>query len=70
MVFISGVDKTIRAMVAGTKNKDEYLTDDAKTVFRSFLSLVGSIFEKAGNKTVFIGNMKKVKKVAKLDAIL
>ena len=69
-VLISGADKNIKARVAGTRNKDEYFTDEVKMVFRSCLSFEGSIFEKAGNKTVCIGYMKKVRKTAKLDAIL
>ena len=70
MVFIIGNDKTMRAKVAGTRKRDVYFTDDAKTVFKSFLSFDGSSFEKAGNRTVCIGYVKKVKKSAKLVAIL
>jgi hypothetical protein len=70
IVLIIGCDKTIRAKVAGTKRRAVYLTEEVKTVLRSCGSFLASSLEKAGNKTVDMGIVKKVNRTAKLVAIL
>jgi hypothetical protein len=70
IVLINGSDNTITAKVAGTKRRAVYLTEEAKTVLRSCGSLFASSLEKVGNKTVDIGRVKKVNKIAKFVAIL
>jgi ATP-dependent protease Clp ATPase subunit len=67
-VPIIGSDNTIIASVAGTIKRAVYFTEDVKIVLRRSFSFSGSTFEKAGNKTVVIGNVKKVSKIAKLVA--
>jgi hypothetical protein len=69
-VPIRGVASTVIAIVTGIKKRFVYFTDDANTVLRILFSLLGSSFEKAGNKTVPIGTVTKLVRTAKLVAIL
>jgi hypothetical protein len=68
IVLIIGADNTIRAMVDGTKKRAVYLIEDAKTALRSCGSFCRLSFEKAGNRTVDMGIVKKVNNMAKLVA--
>ena len=67
-MLIIGFDRTITAIVAGTRSKAVYLVEDVKMFFRSSCSFLGLSFEKAGNSTVAIGNVKNVSSTAKLIA--
>ena len=70
IVLIIGCDSTSMAIVAGAKNRAVYLTEAAKTLLISWCAFCGLSFEKAGNRTVEMGAMKKVNRIAKLVAIL
>lgn len=63
-----GPDRAIRTIVAGTTSMDVYLIEDAKTFFTSSCSFWGSSFANAGNSTVDIGMVMKVRRTVKLIA--
>ena len=67
---IREVDIIIRNIDAGTINRAVYLIDEENKVLSKLISLFGSIFENAGNKTVAIGKVKNARRIVKFDAIL
>jgi hypothetical protein len=64
-VPIKGVERAIKAIVAGTRRIDVYLTEDAKTILASLGSRSALILDKVGNKAEDIGREMKVNKTEK-----
>ena len=65
-----GADITIIAIVAGIAKRAVYLMADENMVLSTLCSFLESSFEKAGNSTVEMGNVKKLIKTEKLSATL
>ncbi len=69
-MLIIGFERTITAMVAGTKKREVYLTDEVNMFFKSCGSFSGLIFAKVGKRTWDIGIVTKVMSTLKLVVIL